>query len=467
MNCQILRTLYLKANGELPCEDDVGEDVVLGKVTLDPGWSIVDHFNGAQFSHIRASFQQDKEPWPDVCPRCPLFRGHETFRDEIVHRRIEKLQIEPSLACTLRCPCCSQPMQLKVRAKPHILGHEVFRQLLKSCADNGYAIECIEYCGQGEPLSHPHFSEFVRIAREIYPATWQRVITNGNYDYATKLNGQFIDEVQVSCDGVFQENYEKYRRKGQVDKPLKFMRDAALLDPERAPKVVWKYILFEFNDSDEELHAAQDFMLSAHVSELMFIVTETEFRSKRYTIDNMMELLVRAPTARIEVVPRYYQGKGVNRGGTAFRLSRRFSPRRKATFCSADYIRFYTGDVVTLNGWALAKDKADAISDIAVTVDGRVFGSPLLGVARPDVFEHLPEFNNRRTGFVLSAQRPDLPRPGSRVDIRVMTDKGRTDHHRFVIEAAAQDRITHRIRRAASRRINGAIGALSRSLHLF
>lgn len=32
MNCEILETLYLKSNGLIPCNDDVGEEVILGRV---------------------------------------------------------------------------------------------------------------------------------------------------------------------------------------------------------------------------------------------------------------------------------------------------------------------------------------------------------------------------------------------------------------------------------------------------
>src|SRR5262249_3318310 len=149
-----------------------------------------------------------------------------TPKDLLADRIIDVLQIETSLECTLRCPCCAQAYQIRHRAKPHIMDPASFRRLLQNCADSGYAINTIEYQGQGEPLSHPRFSDFIRIAREVFPKTRQRVITNGNYDYATKLEDQFLDEIWVSCDGVFQHSYEKYRRNGSVAKPLKFLRDA-------------------------------------------------------------------------------------------------------------------------------------------------------------------------------------------------------------------------------------------------
>lgn len=55
MDCRMLRNLYAKADGGLPCGDDLGESVVLGKVSLSPGWSIDAHLNSDYLVRILVS----------------------------------------------------------------------------------------------------------------------------------------------------------------------------------------------------------------------------------------------------------------------------------------------------------------------------------------------------------------------------------------------------------------------------
>ncbi len=74
---------------------------------------------------------------------------------------------------------------------------EAFEGLLKSLLKNLYWVGEIEYCGQGDPLMHPRFADFVRTARQVYPETRQRVITNGNFEYQKAIAEEFIDEIVV------------------------------------------------------------------------------------------------------------------------------------------------------------------------------------------------------------------------------------------------------------------------------
>lgn len=425
MNCQILRTLYVKANGLIPCEDNRGEWVTLGEVSLDPDWSIATILDGPRYRHLRNSFADGKLPWPDVCEKCALIRHYEDINDRLADRHIEKLQIETALTCTLRCPCCSSLGQLKLRARPYVMNLGVFRRLLESCSAAKYKIDFIEYCGQGEPLTHPRFAEFVRTAREIYPATRQRLVTNANYDYAEKLRGEHVDEIYVSCDGVFQASYEKYRRGGSVAKALKFMRDAAALSQAKRPLVVWKYILFEFNDSEKELKAAQDFALEADVGMLMFILTQTEFGSRRYTTENYPEILLQAPNARLSMTPDFLRDEANSRPARTFAIDA--GGTSAATCCHVDHIGIYPG-VVTIQGWAVTYSRRDAVVEVTVRADGEPLGSARLGVQRPEVTQHL-NFAKPDSGFVLASRWPfHTPHP-SRIDIEVKTRKGKVNHY--------------------------------------
>src|SRR5438477_342956 len=69
-----------------------------------------------------------------------------------------------------------------------------------------------------------------------------------------------IDEVTFSIDGATQESYVKYRQRGRFDLALANLR--AMADEKRKsgrdlPFLNWRYILFVWNDGEEEMDRAR------------------------------------------------------------------------------------------------------------------------------------------------------------------------------------------------------------------
>lgn len=291
MNCEILRSLYLRSNGEIPCNCAAGERINLGWSLGEKDWDISKVFENENYATIRESFEEGKAPWGKVCENCAFFVPDETMDDQIRERkRLEYFHVEPSLACALRCPGCSRADQVKRRKTPFALSDTVFGQTLSSLSKNNYEIGYFFYCGQGEPLNHPRFQELATLAHKYYPSSRQIVTTNGNHAFEKVFDKKkyIPDQFVVSVDGLDQESYEKYRVRGDVATALDFMRDLKKLP--NPPVVEWKYILFVYNDSDEEIRRAQEKALELGVDRIMFVLTHTQERSKRFTIDNIDEL---------------------------------------------------------------------------------------------------------------------------------------------------------------------------------
>jgi len=223
MNCRILNSLYVRANGEIVCDDDAGKGISLGNVFSTDEWSIRDIFDNEKYQHIRKSFSMGFPPWKDICINCALFNSGELFVDNLKNKEIKTIQIETSLKCNLSCGGCRS--EINQRPYPHLMDLKVFERVLKSCVESGFKVENIEFCGNGEPLTHPNFSEFVRLAHSIMPEAKQTLVTNGNFDYKKSLKDQYLDVIYVSCDGLYQSSYEKYRVHGSVSQALKFMAD--------------------------------------------------------------------------------------------------------------------------------------------------------------------------------------------------------------------------------------------------
>lgn len=277
MPCRILRSLYLRANGEIPCDDDFGEQMNLGWVQKNVRFSPTEVFSNEKYKAIEEAFLSGTMPWGRICNHCALNRPSDPVDNHLRAKVISYFQIETTLACGLACPGCSRSKQIRMRPGPHTLDVTRLKNLIDGLTTENYVVHNIEYCGQGEPLDHPKFRDIVKLTREAYPSAKQRLITNGNHDFKDKILGEFIEEIMVSIDGAQQSSYEKYRIGGSFEKALKFTQDAKKLSADQ--HVVWKYILFEHNDSEQEIEHAEKLAQAIGVDRLQFVRTHSVGKS--------------------------------------------------------------------------------------------------------------------------------------------------------------------------------------------
>jgi hypothetical protein len=399
MNCEILEKLYIRSNGDIPCYDDAGETILLGRVEAgNPDWDIRQVFDNPSYRHIRAALRNGTAPWPETCSRCALLRPNNPFSDPLSKKRIRTLQLEPSLACNLRCPGCTQGVQIRTRPKPFLMPLEIFETALRSISRGGFELGEVEYCGQGEPLLHPGFARFVESARNETPAARQRLITSGNFDYLKSTKNVGLDEIFVSCDGIYPENYVKYRIGGDVRLPLAFMREARRQAGNRRQKIVWKYILFEFNDSDDEIYAAQRMAQDIGVDLLMFVFTHSAYHSQRYSAANASQFPILFYNVATSATP-IHERESIAAVPNGWRLIQRH--RWKDGMCMLDEVAVIGGGALRVRGWALAKTRIDAIE---VEVNGQPVGRGRPTINRPDVLSAHPDYGNQSSGFDLRVQ---------------------------------------------------------------
>ena len=394
MNCEILRTLYVKANGEILCNDDHGEQVSLGMPDYQmDDCGIHEIFSNEHFDHIRKSFSSGSVPWPGICEPCALFRPLEAHSGDLLASRVlEKIQFESSLACALKCPSCSNLFHLRNRKPPVHFPVEWMNRLLSDLRTSGYQIQTIEFCGQGEPLNHPKFKEIIRSVRSFYPSTRIRVITNGNHEYGSKIGSEFVEEIVVSIDGVDQESYEKYRVNGKFDKAVSFLRDAALQQISNGGRVIWKYILFTSNDSDDQIIEAQRLANEMGISRLWIVHGHGDLKSQRLTFENSIQIPIKYPRVKIESHPSFNRDSiSLNNVGSA-RLA---SGAPSALWL--DTLVVHPNRTITLIGWAGCIDET---FDCLLLRIGNCEPITLpLDVLRPDIRQTYPSFARVACGF--------------------------------------------------------------------
>ena len=86
-----------------------------------------------------------------------------------------------------------------------------------------------------------------------------------------------IDEVTFSIDGASQAVYEKYRQRGKFDLAtanLRAMADEKAKHGRDVPQLNWRYILFKWNDSDEEMERARQLAVELGVDRLSWEITD-------------------------------------------------------------------------------------------------------------------------------------------------------------------------------------------------
>ncbi len=400
MNCEILNILYIKSNGEILCNDDYGERILLGHVdSVCTAEDVAGLFANTQYEHIRESLQKGVVPWPGVCEQCAFLRSDEEFTDYIAHKQITKLQLEPTLLCTLNCLCCSNDIQQKTRKKPHVMPPETYDRFLRALHEAGFTVDSFEYCGQGEPLLHPQIGALLRITDTVYPKAWQRVITNGNVVFSKTLQGEPVDEVMVAGDGLWQNSYAQYRVQGRVEKVLQFMTDAVRSKQRGRPLVIWKYILFEFNDSDEELIAAQQRAAEIGVDSLLFVVTHSAFHSQRYPMEKLAQLPIVIPQVATNAHPSFFDGvrQGVLRTSLLQSITQKIRNKSRAHL---DEVLLFPENLLQLRGWAAA---CEPVERVILYLDRKKLGEVAPTDLRPDVEQVYSVFRHQPMGFRLSA----------------------------------------------------------------
>jgi hypothetical protein len=317
VNCRAANRLYVRADGSVPCNCDIGENVTLFTPESVDGRDLnyaSDCFNGPPFVELRRSFRRG-DPYLDCCKNCFFFSPGEPSADcpedgELTH--IVDLQLETSFYCSIDCEACvprrirTDPEHSPLGAGPYHLEPRVFRKLIDDLSGADISVGEFNICGRGEPLSSPHFAELLTYARSYFPDSLYTVTTNGNARFFPGLLD--LDYITFSVDGATQETYEAYRKGGSLKAAIDLMAEVVrqrrpssepdvhpMISEHVArlgrPVVRWKYLLFEHNDSDEEITRAQQMALEMGVDEMIFYFSHTSNRSKKYTSAEQIEQL--------------------------------------------------------------------------------------------------------------------------------------------------------------------------------
>jgi len=282
--CMMSAGLYLKANGEMPCWDDAGEELILRRLSPEAE-DERELFGFPALIAVRQAQAEGRTPHPGICERCAV-RGHGRFAG-LRPVDMAVFHVEPSFLCHLACPQCIPPrLRRSLKDPPYNMPLAMFTGALASLRRDGVAaIRLVLFEGRGDPLMNKRLGEMAAAARAAYPAAYIMATTHGNYPYRPWMASGVLDTLRVAADGAFPDSYRRYRVNGDLHRALALMRDIRAAQRtsvgHRGGRVEWKYVLFEWNDSDAEIREAARLADSLDVR-LRFCLTHSPGRSPRF-----------------------------------------------------------------------------------------------------------------------------------------------------------------------------------------
>jgi len=183
-----------------------------------------------------------------------------------------------SVVCNYECLACDRAVvatrqRANGRSNGRLMSLDDIEIVAKTIRD--YSIEQVCYFNLGEPFLSRDILDEMQMLRKYNPLTRLIVSTNGTFLAGdNKLQAAMLfDEIFVSIDGSSQETLEIYQVRGDFQKSYQNMKELVSYRDARSltkPIIEWKYVVFEWNDSEEEIKRAISMAKDAKVDRILF-----------------------------------------------------------------------------------------------------------------------------------------------------------------------------------------------------
>jgi hypothetical protein len=212
------------------------------------------------------------------CSRCidlvPATRG-EAIRANANRTTPTHLKVENTSVCNLGCLSCSRDVYDKSRQSKRIKDN-AWRTIGSNIKRLG--IKSVSFLKLGEPFLSPRINEEVTTLLEYQPDLEITTSTAGNWTPAEfRFEAALKMKVVVfSIDGINTEMCNRYQRGQDFDRAFSNMcelvrrRDAA---GQTFPVVIWKWVVFRWNDNDRDHNTAKHLCLDSGIDYLLLTPT--------------------------------------------------------------------------------------------------------------------------------------------------------------------------------------------------
>lgn len=229
------------------------------------------------------------------------------------------IMVENTVVCNYQCLACDRGVvDTRKRNNGRSGGRLMSADDLEIVARTiqKYGIEQIFYHNLGEPFLSKNILQEMEIIRKFNPDTRIIISTNGTFvEGDTKLRAAMLfDEIHVSIDGSNQQTLEKYQIGGDFERSFRNMESMVRYRDERfltKPLIEWKYVVFKWNDSEEDIIQAIELAKKANVDRISFCkggMPEGKGESRRYVVSSFFNNLGHESWQGRELVLREYVG---------------------------------------------------------------------------------------------------------------------------------------------------------------
>jgi len=272
-------TLVMLCDGRLVCgcADPYGRRV-LGDARAG---SVHDVWTGPTVTALRADLNAGGSKFCGDCPlKLPLKKDDvPAVRPIDAGALPSRLYVECTAACNISCAeaCCAPETGITRTRQAGMLDFDLFTRVID---ETGASLGRIDFFNYGEAFLHKRAVEMCEYIKATFPHIYLYTSTNGlalTDAQARRLVHSGIDEVTFSIDGATPESYAKYRQRGRFDTAIANL--AAMADEKQRagrdlPYLNWRYILFVWNDSDEEMARARAMARDLGVDRLCWEITD-------------------------------------------------------------------------------------------------------------------------------------------------------------------------------------------------
>jgi MoaA/NifB/PqqE/SkfB family radical SAM enzyme len=243
--------------------------------------SLASIWTGPTVTELREDINTGGSPFCGDCPlKEPLAEGQAApVRDLNVPQLPNRLYIECTTACNISCfqACCAPETGITRTRQAGMLDWSLFTRAIDEA---GPALVRVDFFNYGEAFLHKRAVDMCEYIKSKFPHIYLYTSTNGlalNEEKARRLVHSGIDEVTYSIDGASQETYARYRQRGKFDLAianLAAMADEKARSGRDVPQLNWRYILFTWNDNDEEMARARELAARIGIDRLCWEITD-------------------------------------------------------------------------------------------------------------------------------------------------------------------------------------------------
>lgn len=247
-------------------------------------------WNGPTARAIRQGLNEGNAAFCRDCGlRCHLGSDDPVPQYPLEHPHIPRLFIEPTVLCNLDCykSVCNKTSGIYDTRATKMMDLELFKRIVDQAGPHLTRLDLFNY---GETFVNPQAVDMVEYFKANYPAPYLYISTNGlmlDEEKIDRLVAAGVNEITFSVDGADPETYSKYRIGGDFNRVMELMAyavDARNRHGDEVPYINWRYIIFNWNDGDDQMDAARAMARQIGVDRLTWEITDhpADAKSERY-----------------------------------------------------------------------------------------------------------------------------------------------------------------------------------------